>query len=124
MKTKKILFAVFTLVCVMAVSVSLSSCSKSDDEGDVIYSKGITSMSSSSLSSLEEMNLIITTFNTSLGVSDDTFKNYPGGDEAVISKCNSAAASLDNRAFEGSYTYTVQRTSGKGTSTIFTWSSK
>ena len=124
MKTKKILFAVFALLCVMAVSVSLSSCSSSDDEGDVIYSKGITSMSSSSSSVLEEMSLITTTFNTSLGVSEDTFRNYPGGDEAVISKCNSAAATLDNYAFAGSYTYTVQRVSGKGTSTIFTWNSK
>ena len=123
MKTKKILFAVFTLVCVMAMSVSLSSCSKSDDEGDVIYSKGITSMQSGA-NVLEEMSLITSTFNTSLGVSEDTFRNYPGGDDAVISKCNSAAASLDNYAFTGSYTYTVHRTSGKGTSTIFTWNSK
>ena len=124
MKTKKILFAVFALLCVMAVSVSLSSCSSSDDEGDVIYSKGITSMSSSSPSVLEEMSLITSTFNTSLGVSEDTFRNYPGGDEAVISKCNSAAATLDTHTFAGSYTYTVQRVSGKGTSTIFTWNSK
>ena len=34
MKAKKILFAMFALVCVLAVSVSFSSCSKDDPGGD------------------------------------------------------------------------------------------
>ena len=133
MKTKKILFAVFTLVCVMAMSVSLSSCSKSsDDEGTVVYTMGFSQMEYSGVSSsgasltgmTEEMSKISSTFMNQLGVSSETFQNYPGGDDAVISKCNSAAAILNSESFNGTYVYGVQRVSGKGQSTIFTWSSK
>ena len=61
MKTKKILFAVFALVCVMAVSVSLASCSSSDDEGTVYYMMGFdsASYSGSDTSGMKEETALI-----------------------------------------------------------------
>ena len=38
MKTKKFFFAMAALLCLMAVSVTVSSCSKDDDEGWWVYS--------------------------------------------------------------------------------------
>ena len=124
MKTKKILFAVFALVCVMAVSVSLASCSSSDDEGTVYYMMGFDSASYSGIDiswMKEEWALIENTFMKELGVTTNTFENYPGGDDAVKSKCEQAATYLNTYEFVGSYVFVVSRASGKGTSTIYSW---
>ena len=40
MKTKKILFALFAMVCVMAASVTLTACGSDDEETNVEYKLG------------------------------------------------------------------------------------
>ena len=120
MKVKKILFAMFALVCVMAVSVSLSSCSSSnDDESLLYYSLGFSKMNGN----YTESAFIDNTFKTALGVTTDEFTSYPGGDEKIKSNCATAASQLDNMAFEGSYTYQVSKYTSKGISVVYSWTS-
>ncbi len=120
MKVKKMLFAMFALVCVMAVSVSFSSCSSSDDDETLLYYKlGFTKMNGNPT----EASLIDDAFKAALGVSSDEFKTYPGGDEKIKSNCDKAASQLKEMTFEGSYTYEVSKMTSKGVSAVYTWNS-
>lgn len=120
MKVKKMLFAMFALVCVMAVSVSFSSCSSSNDDETLLnYKLGFTKMNGNPT----EAALIDAAFKTALGVSSDEFKTYPGGDEKIKSNCDKAASQLNEMTFEGSYTYEVSKMTSKGVSAVYTWNS-
>lgn len=125
MKVKKILFAMFALVCVMAVSVSLVSCSSSDDEGTVTYNMGFDSVSYSGpdASFSDEIAMIDNTFKKELGVTTNQFTDYPGGDEALKTKCEKAGAILNSQAdqIKGTYVYSVSKYSSKGSTTIYSW---
>ena len=125
MKVKKNLFAIFALVCVMAVSVSLTSCSSSDDEGAVSYAMGFDSVSYGGPNGglLEETSLIENTFKKELGVSSNEFQNYPGGDDVLKANCEKAGAILNSQSsqFIGTYVFSVNKYSGKGSSKIYTW---
>lgn len=118
MKVKKILFAMFALVCVMAVSVSFSSCSSSNDDETLLYYKlGFTKMNGT----LTEAALIDDVFKAALGVSSDEFTSYPGGDEKIKANCGKAASQLNGMAFTGTYTYVVTKITSKGSSDIYSW---
>lgn len=118
MKAKKILFAMSALVCVLAVSVSFSSCSKDDDNETLLYyNLGFSKMNGN----LTESALIDDTFKAALGVTTDEFTSYAGGDEKIKSNCDKAASQLNNMAFEGSYTYVVTKFTSKGSSTVYSW---
>ena len=120
MKTKKILFALFAMVCVMAASVTLTACGgDDDDETNVEYNLGFSYMSGD----LSEMTYIDNTFKSAIGVSEDTF-TYPAGEEKLKAACEQAAKQLDNKAFSGKYTYDVRKFSNKGVSTFYQWSNK
>ena len=120
MKVKKILFAMFALVCVMAVSVSFSSCSSSNDDETLLYYKlGFTKMNGT----LTEAALIDDVFKAALGVSSDEFTSYPGGDEKIKSNCDKAASQLNEMTLEGSYTYEVSKITSKGVSAVYIWNS-
>ena len=121
MKTKKILFALFAMVCVMAASVSLTACGgDDDDETNVEYNLGFSSMKSSDLSEIADID---NTFKSAIGVSTDTF-TYPAGEEKLKAACEQAAAQLANKAFSGEYTYLVRKFSSKGVSDFYKWSNK
>ena len=120
MKTKKILFALFAMVCVMAASVTLTACGSDDEETNVEYKLGFSSVKSSDPS---EIAVIDNTFKSAIGVSTDTF-TYPAGEEKLKAACEQAAAQLANKAFSGEYTYTVDKISSKGISNFYKWSSK
>ena len=120
MKTKKILFALFAMVCVMAASVTLTACGSDDEETNVEYSLSFSSMKTSDIT---EMTYIDNTFKSAIGVSTDTF-TYPAGEEKLKAACEQAAAQLANRAFSGEYTYVVSKFSSKGASTFYQWSNK
>ena len=111
MKVKKMLFAMFALVCVMAVSVSLSSCSSSNDDESLLYYK----------LGFSKMNGTLT--EAALGVSSDEFTSYPGGDEKIKSNCDKAASQLNEMTLEGSYTYEVSKMTSKGVSAVYIWNS-
>ena len=118
MKAKKILFAMFALVCVLAVSVSFSSCSKDDDNETLLYyGLGFSKMDGN----FTEMKVIDNTFKEALGVSTDEFTSYAGGDEKIKSNCDKAASKLNNMAFVGKYTYVVTKFTSKGSSTVYSW---
>ena len=121
MKAKKILFAMFALVCVMAFSVSFSSCSNDDDNENLLYySLGFSKMNGN----FTESAYIDDAFKAALGVTTDEFTSYPGGDEKIKSNCAKAASQLDKMAFEGSYTYVVSKITSKGSSVIYSWSNR
>ena len=118
MKAKKILFGLFALVCVLAVSVSFSSCSKDDDDETLLYySLGFSQMDGN----FTEMAVIDDAFKEALGVTTDTFTSYPGGDEKIKSNCDKAASKLNKMAFVGTYTYVVSKYTSKGISTVYSW---
>ena len=119
MKTKKILFALFAMVCVMAASVTLTACGSDDEETNVEYNLGFSYMSGD----LAEMTYIDNTYKSAIGVSEDTF-TYPAGEEKLKAACEQAAAQLANKAFSGEYTYAVRKFSNKGVSTFYQWSNK
>ena len=119
MKTKKILFALFAMVCVMAASVTLTACGSDDEETNVEYNLGFSSVDGD----FTEMADIDNTFKSAIGVSTDTF-TYPAGEEKLKAACEQAAAQLANEAFSGEYTYTVDKISSKGVSNFYKWSSK
>ena len=120
MKTKKILFALFAMVCVMAASVTLTACGSDDEETNVKYNLGFTSVETSDFT---EMADIDNTFKSAIGVNEDTFP-YPAGEEKLKAACEQAAAQLANKAFSGKYTYLVRKFSSKGVSTFYQWSNK
>ena len=119
MKTKKILFALFAMVCVMAASVTLTACGSDDEETNVEYNLGFSSVDGD----FTEMTYIDNTFKSAIGVSTDTF-TYPAGEEKLKAACEQAAAQLANKAFSGKYTYLVRKFSSKGVSTFYQWSNK
>ena len=119
MKTKKILFALFAMVCVMAASVTLTACGSDDEETNVEYNLGFSSVDGD----LTEMAYIDDTFKSAIGVSTDTF-TYPAGEEKLKAACEQAAAQLANKAFSGKYTYLVRKFSSKGVSNFYQWSNK
>ena len=119
MKTKKILFALFAMVCVMAASVTLTACGSDDEETNVEYNLGFSSVDGD----LTEMTYIDNTFKSAIGVSTDTF-TYPAGEEKLKAACEQAAAQLANKAFSGEYTYLVRKFSSKGVSNFYQWSNK
>ena len=119
MKTKKILFALFAMVCVMAASVTLTACGSDDEETNVEYNLGFSSVDGD----LTEMAYIDNTFKSAIGVSTDTF-TYPAGEEKLKAACEQAAAQLANKAFSGKYTYLVRKFSSKGVSNFYQWSNK
>ena len=122
---KKILFAMFALVCGIAMSVSLTSCSSSDDEETVSYAMGFDSVSykGSDDGLSKETNLIENTFKKELGVSSNEFQNYPGGDAVLKTNCEKAGAILNSQAdqFQGTSVFIVTKYSGKATTNIYTW---
>lgn len=120
MKTKKIIFALFAMVCVMAASVTLTACGSDDEETNVQYSLGFSSMKTSDLT---EMTYIDDTFKSAIGVSTSPF-TYTAGEEKLKAACEQAAAQLANKAFSGEYTYVVSKFSSKGASTFYQWSNK
>ena len=118
MKAKKILFALFALVCVLAVSVSFSSCSKDDDNETLLYYRlGFSKVNGN----LTESAFIDDTFKAALGVTTDEFTSYPGGDEKIKANCGKAASQLNGMAFTGTYTYVVTKITSKGSSDIYSW---
>ena len=118
MKVKKILFALFALVCVLAVSVSFSSCSEDDDNETLLYyNLGFSKMNGN----LTEAAYIDDTFKAALGVTTDEFTSYPGGDEKIKTNCDKAASQLNGMAFTGTYTYVVTKYTSKGISDIYSW---
>ena len=119
MKTKKILFALFAMVCMMAVSVTLTACGSDDDETTIEYSLGFSSMNGD----FTESAIIDDTFKAAIGVTTDTF-TYPAGEDKLRTACEQAARQLDNRAFTGEYTYVVSKFTNKGKSDFYKWSNK
>ena len=119
MKTKKILFALFAMVCVMAASVTLTACGSDDEETNVEYNLGFSWVDGD----FTEMTYIDNTFKSAIGVNEDTFP-YPAGEEKLKAACEQAAAQLANKAFSGKYTYLVRKFSSKGVSTFYQWSNK
>ena len=119
MKTKKILFALFAMVCVMAASVTLTACGSDDDETNVQYSLGFSYTDGT----YNEMTIIDDTFKSAIGVTSDSF-TYPAGEEKLKAACEQAAAQLANQAFTGKYTYVVSKFSNKGVSTFYQWSNR
>lgn len=118
MKVKKILFTLFALVCVLAVSVSFSSCSKDDDNETLLYYRlGFSQMKGD----FTEAAFIDDTFKAALGVTTDEFTSYPGGDEKIKTNCDKAASQLNGMAFTGTYTYVVTKYTSKGISDIYSW---
>ena len=109
----------FALMCVMAVSVSLSSCSKDDNESLLYYRLAFAKYNGSP----SESAYIDDTFKAALGVTSDEFTSYPGGDEKIKANCDKAAAQLNATTFKGSYIYEVSKYTSKGISVIYSWTS-
>ena len=87
----------------------MTSC---DDEPDseIIYNMGITSMSSSSLESLNEMDVIYKAFHEATGVTENTFTMKGDAsecDKKVKAACEKAELSLKDNTWVGTYTFTV-----------------
>ena len=72
---------------------------------------------------LTQVAMIDNTFKKELGVTTNQFTDYPGGDEALKTKCEKAGAILNSQAdqIKGTYVYTVSKYSSKGSTTIYSW---
>ena len=97
------------LTIVVVAIIALTSC---DDEPDseIIYNMGITSMSSSSLESINEMDVIYKAFHEAAGVTENTFTMKGDAsecDKKVKAACEKAELSLKDNTWVGTYTFTV-----------------
>ena len=111
---KEIIKKMSAMLTVLAVSfiacLSTTSCSDDEPNGDIIYSMGISEMSSSSSEMLNDMHAIYNAFYVAVGVDDNTFTmkgNASDCDKKVKEACEKAELSLEDKTWNGSYTFTV-----------------
>ncbi|MGM9833953.1 MAG: hypothetical protein ACI31A_09755, partial [Candidatus Limisoma sp.] len=103
------------MIAVLA-SFTITSCDDDDPETDIIYTMGISKMSSSSTEVLSEMEAIYNAYKTAVNVDDNTFTmkgNASDCDKKVKEACEKAELSLKDKTWTGSYTFTVTNVNNK-----------
>ena len=119
-KMKEIIKKMSAMLTVLAVAIiacfSMTSCSDDEPDSEIIYSMGITQMSSSSLEMLNEMNAIYDAFHKAVGVNENTFTlkgNASDCNKKVKAACEKAELSLKDNTWTGQYTFSVTNVNTK-----------
>ena len=106
---KKMSAMLTIIVAAIIACVAMTSCDEEPDS-EIIYNMGITSMSSSSLESINEMDVIYKAFHEAAGVTENTFTMKGDAsecDKKVKAACEKAELSLKDNTWVGTYTFTV-----------------
>ena len=111
---KEIIKKMSAMLTVLAVAIiacfSMTSCSDDEPDSEIIYSMGISEMSSSSPEMLNEMNAIYDAFHKAVGVNENTFTlkgNASDCNKKVKAACEKAELSLKDNTWTGQYTFSV-----------------
>lgn len=119
-KMKEIIKKMSAMLTVLAVAIiacfSMTSCSDDEPDSEIIYSMGISEMSSSSLEMLNEMNAIYDAFHKAVGVNENTFTmkgNASDCNKKVKAACEKAELSLKDNTWTGQYTFSVTNVNTK-----------
>ena len=120
---KKLILALAATICCIMALMAVKSCTV-ELVGPTTYYYGFEQFSTSSgvmeMSTIE--NAFTDAFHSELGVTTkDASFEYEGGDAKVKKACESAAAKLNAKAFEGKYTFTVKRVSVDGYVSVYIW---
>lgn len=117
---KEIIKKMSAMLTVLAVAIiacfSMTSCSDDEPDSEIIYSMGISEMSSSSLEMLNEMNAIYDAFHKAVGVNENTFTmkgNASDCNKKVKAACEKAELSLKDNTWTGQYTFSVTNVNTK-----------
>lgn len=105
------IFPALVAMLAIAFAFSFASCSDDNDEPtEVIYTYGFSSMSSTSLEFLQEMNKIEGAYKSALGVTSSPFSKsgkIDNCDQEVKDACEKAYRTLSGDTWSGTYTYRV-----------------
>lgn len=113
-KSLKFFSALFAMITIAAMSVTLTSCSDDDEpNGTILYAMGFGEFNVSGMDAdfdLSDLTTIEDAFKSALGVNDNTFSMTGKAkecDEKVKQACDQAVKSLEGTAWKGRYVYVV-----------------
>ena len=110
MKKKFKWMSAMLTMCILAITMTVVSCSDDDEKTNVWYALGFTEINTSSPDALREMGEIEAAYKKALGITESPFSKFGTVEECnqqVLNACQQAENALKEKSWKGTYVFEI-----------------